>query len=136
MDKIKQIGFKAGEKPRRPVIQADTSASKSYASIAYGISEGEIVGLVDGAKSIYLDGTPVMSSSGDINIPDVTIQERKGTNDQTYLEGFPAVVNEKQYNNVEMLSSTPFVHYINDTNLDAVGIRFTFGALQLSLIHI
>lgn len=130
MDKIKQIGFKAGKKPRRPVIQADTSASKSYASIAYGISEGEIVGLVDGARSIYLDGTPVMSSSGDINIPDVTIQERKGTNDQTYLEGFPAVVNEKQYNNVEMLSSTPFVHYINDTNLDAVGIRFTFGALQ------
>ena len=130
MDKIKQIGFKAGEKPKRPVIQADTSASKSYASIAYGISEGEIVGLVDGAKSILLDGTPVMSSSGDINIPDVTIQERKGTNDQTHLEGFPAVVNEKQYNNIEMLFSTPFVHYINDTNLDAVGIRFTFGALQ------
>ena len=130
MDKIKQIGFKAGEKPRRPVIQADTSASKSYASIAYGISEGEIVGLVDGAKSIILDGTPVMSSSGDLNIPDVTIQERKGTNDQTHLEGFPAVVNEKQYNNIEMLFSTPFVHYINDTNLDAVGIRFTFGALQ------
>ena len=122
MDKIKQIGFKAGKKQRRPVIQADTSASKSYASIAYGISEGEIVGLVDGAKSIFLDGTPVMSSSGDINIPDVTVQERKGTNDQTHLEGFPAVVNEKQYNNIEMLFSTPFVHYINDTNLDAVGI--------------
>lgn len=130
MDKIKQIGFKAGEKPKRPVIQADTSASKSYASIAYGISEGEIVGLIDGAKSVLLDGTPVMSTSGDINIPDVTIQERKGTNDQTHLEGFPAVVNEKQYNNIEMLFSAPFVHYINDTNLDAVGIRFTFGALQ------
>lgn len=130
MDKIKQIGFKAGEKQRRPVIQEDTSASKSYASIAYGISEGEIVGLIDGAKSVYLDGTPVTSVSGDINIPDVKIQERKGTNDQTHLEGFPAVVNEKQYNNIEMLQTTHFVHYINDTNLDAVGIRFTFGALQ------
>ena len=130
MDKIKQIGFKAGEKPRRPVIQEDTSASKSYASIAYGISEGEIVGLIDGAGSVYLDGTPVMSVSGDVNIPDVKIQERNGTNDQTHLEGFPAVVNEKQYNNIEMLQNTPFVHYINDTNLDAVGIRFTFGALQ------
>mgnify|MGYP000899675347 CR=1 FL=1 len=126
----KRIGHKAGSgSQRKPVVAADSASSKSYANIVYGISEGEIVGLANGMKSVILDGTPVESLSGSINIPNLDFQFRSGTNDQEHLTGFPSVSNEIGYNNVELKSGTPFVHYINDLNVDAARVRFTWGKI-------
>ena len=44
-----------GSKPRQPKIEKDSLASISTAKILYGLAEGEISGLVDGAKSVYVD---------------------------------------------------------------------------------
>lgn len=42
-----------------PVEAPETGRSKQIVNIVEVISEGEISGLVDGMKSIYLDNTPV-----------------------------------------------------------------------------
>lgn len=130
MKDTKVIGFKAGEsEARRAVIAPDSAASISRANIVYGVSEGEIEGFVEQLRSVILDNTPVQSSSGDINLPDVEVQTRWGTNDQTHLEGFPAVVNEVGYSGVEIVSDYTFIHYINDLNVDAARIRLQWGKI-------
>ena len=125
-----KLGHKAGSgSQRKPVTAPDSASSKSYARIVYGINDGHMVGFMDGLKSLILDNTPVQSSSGEMNITEVEVQTRWGTNDQDYLEGFPSVVNEIGYNNVEIVSDHNFVHYVNDLNTNAVGIRFTWGKI-------
>ena len=125
-----KLGHKAGSgSQRKPVTAPDSASSKSYARIVYGINDGHMVGFIDGLKSLILDNTPVQSSSGEMNITEVEVQTRWGTNDQDYLEGFPSVVNEIGYNNVEIVSDHNFVHYVNDLNTNAVGIRFTWGKI-------
>lgn len=125
-----KLGHKAGSgSQRKPVTAPDSASSKSYARIVYGINDGHMVGFIDGLKSLILDNTPVQSSSGEMNITEVEVQTRWGTNDQEYLEGFPSVVNEIGYNNVEIVSDHYFVHYVNDLNTNAVGVRFTWGKI-------
>lgn len=125
-----KLGHKAGSgSQRKPVTAPDSASSKSYARIVYGINDGHMVGFIDGLKSLILDNTPVQSSSGEMNITEVEVQTRWGTNDQDYLEGFPSVVNEIGYSNVEIVSDHYFVHYVNDLNTNAVGIRFTWGKI-------
>ena len=80
--------------PRKPVIMKDSASSTSIAKIQYGFSEGAIWGLVDGAKSVILDGTPLEAIDGTKNFKNVTYDIRLGTNDQTYMKGFPDVSNE------------------------------------------
>ena len=94
-------GAKAGQQQQRqPVIAKDSAASISYLKILYGLSEGEISGLADGAKSIYLDDTPLLDDSGNPNFKDdkgnnaVIWDFRTGTNDQEYIKGFPSVEND------------------------------------------
>ena len=61
-------GAKAGqEKSRKPSIAKDSVASTSTAKILYILGEGEIAGLADGGKSIYLDGTPLLDDAGNSN---------------------------------------------------------------------
>ncbi len=89
-------GAKAGQQQQRqPVIAKDSAASISYLKILYGLSEGEISGLANGAKSIYLDDTPLLDDSGNPNFKDdngnlaVTWDFRTGTNDQEYIKVAP-----------------------------------------------
>ena len=85
-------GAKAGQdKPRKPSIAKDSVASTSTAKILYILGEGEIAGLVDGGKSIYLDGTPLLDDVGNSNFEGVTWDFRHGTNEQEYIKGFPEI---------------------------------------------
>lgn len=123
-------GAKGGSKnQRQPKIANDTTASKTYARLQYGMSEGEVEGLANGFKSIFLDDTPVESDSGARNFQDVTLDFRSGTNDQTYMEGFESIASEAAVG-VELKSDTPWVKGITNLNLDAVIVRVRFGALK------
>ena len=123
-------GAKGGSKSQRqPKIANDTTASKTYARLQYGMSEGEVEGLANGLKSIFLDDTPVESDSGARNFQDVTLDFRSGTNDQTYMEGFESIASEAAVG-VELKSDTPWVKGITNLNLDAVIVRVRFGALK------
>ncbi|MGP5203712.1 host specificity protein J [Psychrobacter aquimaris] len=123
-------GAKAGQdKPRKPSIAKDSVASTSTAKILYILGEGEIAGLVDGGKSIYLDGTPLLDDVGNSNFEGVTWDFRYGTNEQEYIKGFPDVSNEMPIN-VELRSTQPWIKAFTDTQLSAVRIRFKWNRLS------
>ena len=123
-------GAKKGQdKPRRPSIAKDSVASTSTAKLLYGLAEGEVYGLVDGGKSIRLDGTPLLDDNGNSNFDGVTWDFRHGTNEQDYIKGFPDVSNETGIG-VELKSSQPWIKAFTDTQLSAVRVRFKWNRLS------
>ena len=130
MDK-KIIGAKKqANQSRAPVIAPDSAQSTTTVKILYGLSEGEIEGLADGLKSVYLDDTPVHDANDNPNFDNVVVDFRSGTNDQDYIEGFPDVSNEININ-VELKEITPWVRAFSNTDLDAVRVRLKWGALRV-----
>ncbi len=122
------IGAKKGQQASKPYIMPDNMQSGNEVGIIYGLGEGEILGLVDGGKSIYLDGTPLINDNGGENFGGVSWEMRTGTIDQTHLHGFPAVENETSVN-VELRHDRAFVRQVRNTKLSAVVIRLGFGAI-------
>lgn len=116
-------GAKGGSKKQRAPREApDSLVSIAYARIIDLISEGEIEGLVDGERSIYLDETPADQFSG------FTWEQRTGTQDQDYLQGFPQVENEISIG-TELRSDAPWVRSITNLDLSAVRINFAIPRL-------
>lgn len=105
-----------------------TLQSRAYARILDLVSEGEIDGLVNGAKSIYLDGTPLQNADGSFNFENVTYDTRTGTNGQTYIPGTPGVESETTVN-IEVKASAPVVRTISDADVDAVRVTVSVPAL-------
>lgn len=123
-------GAKAGaQQPRQPVIDLDSAQSKTFIKILYGLSEGTIKGLSKGYQSIFLDDTPLQDANGNWNFENVSVDFRVGTNDQTYIEGFPDISSETAIG-VELKSETPWVKAFNNTELDAVRLRLRWGPLR------
>ena len=120
---------KGGGKQRQPVIAPDSAQSKAYIDMLYGLGEGEIAGLVNGYKSVYLDDTPLQNDNGEFNFPNVKVDFRSGTNDQTYIDGFADVASETAVN-IELKHGTPWVKSFNNLDLDAVRVRLKWGALR------
>lgn len=120
---------KGGGKQRQPVIAPDSAQSKTFINIMYGLGEGEIAGLANGYKSVYLDDTPLQNDNGEFNFPNVKVDFRTGTNDQEYIDGFPDVASETAVN-VELKHGTPFIKSFNNLDLDALRVRLKWGALR------
>ncbi|SDR19257.1 Phage-related protein, tail component [Paraburkholderia fungorum] len=108
---------------------ADSLLSIAYAKVLDLISEGPIYGLVNGAQSVYLDDTPIQNADGSLNFTNYSLDTRVGTQDQTFLSGFPAVENESTVG-IELRADTPWVHAIENTQLTAVRIRLAVPALS------
>lgn len=123
-------GAKAGnKKPSRPSIVGDSTPSLATAKLLFAYSWGEIVGPVDGLKSIKLDGTPIEAADGTLNFPRTQWQFRPGTLDQERLVGFPEINNEIAIG-VELRSDTPWVRSLTTAQIDAVRIRLSWPQLQ------
>ena len=123
-------GAKKGQdKARKPSIAKDTASSTSTVKILYILSEGEIAGLVDGGKSIYLDGTPLLDDAGNKNFEGVTWDFRAGTNEQEYIQGFPDVSNETPVG-IELKSAVPYIKAFTDSQLSALRVRFKWNRLS------
>ncbi|RKM37409.1 TipJ family phage tail tip protein [Moraxella catarrhalis] len=120
---------KGGGKQRQPIIAPDSAQSKTYIKILYGLGEGEIAGLANGYKSVYLDDTPLQNDDGEFNFAGVKVDFRAGTNDQTYIDGFADVASETAVN-VELKHGTPWVKSFNNLDLDALRVRIKWGALR------
>ena len=120
---------KGSSKQRQPIIAPDSAQSKTYINILYGLGEGEIAGLANGYKSVYLDDTPLQNDDGEFNFTDVKVDFRAGTNDQTYIDGFADVASETNVG-VELKHGTPWVKSFNNLDLDALRVRLKWGALR------
>lgn len=89
-------GAKKKKKKQKPPEEApNTLVSRATARIVEMLSQGPIVGLVDGARSIRFDDIPLMNADGSFNFDGVDWDERTGEPDQTYMEGFPAAEAEE-----------------------------------------
>ncbi|MDP2808632.1 MAG: phage tail protein [Rhodocyclaceae bacterium] len=112
-----------------PVESPDSLRSRQYARVVDLVSEGEIVGLVDGLKSVYLDGTPVQNANGGMNFAGVTLISRTGTQAQSYIPGFPSVENEVAVG-VEVTNALSVTRTITTANID--GVRVTVSVPRLT----
>ena len=113
-----------------PTEAKDNLDSKSFARVLDLIGEGEIEGLEDGAKSIFLNNTPLQASDGTFNFKDVTFEARTGTSNQTTIPITRDVATTKSTGFATVPQSTPKVIQITDSNVDAVSVQITVPQLQ------
>ncbi|MCF9035188.1 host specificity protein J [Acinetobacter nectaris] len=126
---MKVQGAKAGSgSTRQAVVANDSAQSKTDIKYLLGLCEGEIEGLANGLQSIFLSDTPLQDSKGNYNYKNVTADFRPGTNDQTYIEGFPETSNDIEAG-VE-LKTSPWIRSITNLDINAVRVRLRWGALR------
>ncbi|MGH2434978.1 MAG: host specificity protein J, partial [Pseudomonas sp.] len=121
-------GAKGGEsKPKTPVEAPDSLQSTNIAKILLAVGEGEFDGTPT-ARDIYLDNTPIVDASGNVNFPGVKWEWRPGSIDQSYIQGIPAVENETTVG-VELRSDSPWARALSNIQLSAVRLRFSWPRL-------
>jgi predicted phage tail protein len=122
-------GGGGGSQQYNPTVVGDSLDSKQYAKVLDLISEGEIQGLKDGHKSIFINNTPLQNADGTYNFQNVTIETRTGTQNQTYIPITADIEDEKPVN-VTVNQSTPIVRSLTDSNINAARITITVPQLQ------
>lgn len=121
-------GAKGGSsKPKTPVEAPDSLQSTNIASILLAVGEGEFDGTPTD-RDIYLDNTPIMDASGNVNFPGVKWEWRPGSVEQEYIQGIPSIENETTVN-VELRSDNPFTRALSNTQLSAVRVRMSWPRL-------
>ena len=116
-----------------PHEEKDNLDSKSFARILDLIGEGEISGLVDGAKSIFFNNTPLQAADGTFNFKDVSFETRTGTSSQTVIPITRNVATTKTVASAGTAipaGSAGRVIQITDSDVDAVSLQITVPALQ------
>jgi predicted phage tail protein len=114
---------------RTPIEADDSLQSVQFGSVLDLLSEGEIEGIENGEKGIFLDDTPIRDSSNNPNFEGYTVVTRNGTQAQSYIPNLTGTESEEGVN-VEITNSTPVVRTISDSNVDRVRITITIPALQ------
>lgn len=112
-----------------PVESPDSLRSRQYARVVDLVSEGEIVGLVDGLKSVYLDGTPIQNADGSLNFSGVTLATRTGTQAQPYIAGFPAVESEIAVG-AKVTAAASVTRTITTANINAARVTISIPRLS------
>ena len=123
------MGKGGGGSSRTPSTAPDSLDSRQYANVIDLISEGEIQGLADGFKSIYLNNTVLQNPDGTYNFQDVEIYTRNGTQNQTYIPLTSGVEDEKPVG-LTVVKAVPQVRTITDVDVDAVRVTIAIPSLQ------
>jgi len=122
-------GRKGGESTPRPSVEApDSLQSTAFARILDLVSEGEILGLADDMRSVFLDETPLANADGGLNFAGVTLDKRYGSQDQLHIPGFPAVESENAVG-VELRYGQPWTRAVTNLQLSAVRVRLSVPRL-------
>lgn len=122
-------GGKGGDEGSSAKEAPDSLRNTSYAKVLDAICEGPIVGLVDGARSFYLNETPVQNADGSYNFSGFQFEFRAGTQDQSYIPGFPEVDNEIGVS-TELRADAPWTRGITNLQLSAVRVRLSVPQLS------
>ena len=117
-----------GGEPRAPVEGANTLQTRATARVVDLLGEGEMRGLVDGLKSIYVDGVPVEAADGTTNVAGVDFEWRAGLPDQTPLAGIPAIESERRVG-AEIKHGAPIVRRITNAQVQAARVTLCFPRL-------
>lgn len=130
MTLIRGSGGGKGAEARIPVETPDNLASDDFATVLDLISEGEIEGLVNGLRSIYLDDVPLQNMDGSFNFEGVTVETRNGTAGQSAISLVEGSESETGVG-VEVKAGTPIERSIVNSETDRV--RVTIGVPQLTV---
>jgi hypothetical protein len=122
-------GGKGGGSQYIPTTARDGLDSTQYAQLIDLLSEGEIEGLKDGLKSIYINNTPLQNPNGSFNFQDVAVYTRNGTQSQSIIPLATTIEDEIPVG-VTVLQALPVVRTITDPNADAARITITVPQLQ------
>lgn len=122
-------GKDGGGSSRTPSTAPDSLDSRQYASVVDLISEGEIEGLVDGMRSIYLNNTPLQNIDGSYNFKDIEVHVRSGTQDQTYIPLAPSPADAIPVRTT-VVKDVPVYKTISDSQVDEVKITIAIPSLQ------
>ena len=120
--------FRKKKKAHTPVEAKESGRSKQRIKIVEVLSEGEIEGLVDGLKSVYLDKTPIEAKDGSHYFKNVEIEGREGTQTQEVMQGFQAVEKEISVA-TEITKRTALTRTVTDANVNR--LRLTLGVQAL-----
>lgn len=112
-----------------PIEAPETGRSKQIVNIVEVLSEGEISGLADGMKSVYLNNTPIQNQDGSYNFNNVSGELNVGLQDQNVLSGYDSSQNEVSVG-VEVKKSTgAIVRTVTDARITR--LRFNVGVKML-----
>ena len=115
---------------KAPTEARDNLDSKAFAKVLDLISEGEIEGLSNGAKSIYLNNTQLQADDGTWNFKDVSYEVRTGTSNQTNIPITTNTETTKSTSFTTIEAATPRVVQITDSDVDAVKVIISVPQLQ------
>ena len=120
-----------GGAARTPTTATDSLDSTQYAQVIDLISEGEIAGLKDGFKSIFLDNTPLQNTDGTFNFQNVTIYTRNGT-DSVNQDTIPfaGVIEDERPVSVTVRNDGAVTRTITDSQTEAVRVTITVPRLE------
>lgn len=104
--------------------------SHQLARIVDLLSEGPIVGPVNGEKSIFFDGVPIMSDDGSKNFNSYSIVGNPGWHDQDVLKGFAAQQAEVQVG-VKVTTAVAVTRTITNADVERARITIQVPALQV-----
>ncbi|WP_086023156.1 host specificity protein J [Sinorhizobium fredii] len=104
--------------------------SKQTARLIDLLSEGPIVGPVDGAKSVYFDGVPVLADDGTANFENWSIAGNAGWPDQPLLPGFASSQSETVVS-LQVKKDLPITRSISDPDTDRARVTVSVPALQV-----
>ena len=102
--------------------------SNAIARIVDLLGEGEIGGLVDGVRSIYLDDTPLENPDGTLNFKGVNFCLLTGKPDQDALPNIDAAEGASTVG-IKVQKINPVVRTISDVNIDDLQITLSFPSL-------
>lgn len=122
-------GKKSSGSSRTPVEADDTVNSRAMASILDLLGEGVIGGLVDGAKSIFVDDLPILNEDGSPNFSGITWDFRDGSQDQTPMSGFDFVETPKSVN-IQLKRMHDVTIAIDNDEADRVRVILKFPSLR------
>lgn len=116
-------GSGGGKGGGSPDVADVSGTSTDYANVLMAIGEGQIEGVIGGAKGFYLDDTPLQNSDGTENFEGMTYFFSPGTLDQP---GMPAEANEitSETNvGVEVKQSIPVTRSFINNEVTAIRLR-------------
>ena len=124
-------GGKGGSsRGRTPTEADDTLESEQFANVLDLLCEGEIQGLDDGAKSIFLEDTPLQNADDSFNFENFGVAVNNGTQTQNPITTPTGGVQVERAVNVEVTNTAPVTRTITNSEVDKVRVTISLPSLQ------
>ncbi len=116
--------------------QPTDAMAREFGTMLQVVSEGPIQGLVDGLKSVFLDGTPVRNAVDvgglpSYNFKGIAFALVAGTNTQAMIPGFTDAESETSVNVKVAVSTGAITRTISTAGISAIRVRVAIPSLKV-----